>query len=593
MLASIVAFFRRPQNLPVIVIPLLLLTWGRFIAPELGAASFENVALFNSPYRETLPLSEMPIPVEPPTAEHVVIVVIDGLRLDVSRQLPAINGLRAQGADRAIQVGQPSFSLPGWTVIGTGAWQEQSGFTTNYTTESIPLDTLFTEAKRAGLTMAIVGSTGWGQLYASGVDTLRLKEENADEYVNLTGDLQFDQEMADSALDVLQDQPNLMLIHLLSTDSAGHGWGGTSPEYLQAAQNADSLIARILEAINLSDTAVFVTADHGHIDRGGHGGWEPVVLEIPLVSAGVGIRAGEYPQAQQSAIAPTVAALLGLAIPAHNQGVILFDQLDLPAAVAATRAVDLAAQITRRYDSMLQTIGDARRVDPQLLESVSRSAAGDTDAAIASVQALVDSANAQWNAARNDRMNRERLSRIPAALVVLVIIAAYLWWWRRERWNWRAPLIGAIVYFVVWNAIYFVIHGYTYSISMFNKEDEVVAFITGRVIEAVIALTLAIIVVAILRRRAAPGEIARDAVHTMLLVVIVLGVQIVAFYVWWDFLPTWYLPDLYWGFKFYLDLFQTTVFWPLLFLPLAALLPLIAIGVGWIARRLAPGRTAV
>jgi hypothetical protein len=272
---------------------------------------------------------------------------------------------------------------------------------------------------------------------------------------------------------------------------------------------------------------------------------------------------------------------------------ILFDELELPPAVAATRAVELGAQLTQRYDSLLETIGDERRIDPELLHAVSQAAAGDTDGAIANVRALAENAQAQWSAAREERMSRERLTRVPAAVVILLILAAYLWWWRRERWNWRAPLLGAIVYFALWNIIYFVVHGYTYSISMFNVEDAVVSFITGRVIEAVIALTVAVIVVAVIRRRAAPGEVARDAVHTMLLVAAVLGVQVLAFYVWWDFLPSWYLPDLYWGFKFYLDLFQTTVFWPLLFLPLAAVLPLLALAVAAIARRLVPARAGV
>ncbi|MEP7291657.1 MAG: alkaline phosphatase family protein [Chloroflexota bacterium] len=590
-MSSILAFFRRRQNLPVLIIPLLLLIWGRFVAPELGEASFSAVALFDSPYLAPLPQGA---PVEPSSesvAEHVVIVVIDGLREDVSHQMPTINALREQGADRVITVGQPSFSLPGWTVIGTGAWQEQSGITTNFTTASIAVDTIFESAKRAGLTTALVGSEGWGQLYTTGIDDQRLLAEHEDAYTNLEGDLQYDQEIGDLALEVLAEQENLTLIHLLSVDSAAHGWGALSPEEQQAVQNADVQLARILAAVNLENTALVVTADHGHIDAGGHGGWEATVLHIPLVSAGQGILPGAYPLGTQADIAPTVATLLGAAIPAHNQGAILFDQLDTSDALKAARAVELARQITLRYDAMLVTIGDSRQIDTTTIAQAHDALlANDNAGALALSQQVFDSAHLLWDTARADRINRERLQHLPIALLLLVPVVLYFIWWRRERWNWRAPLIGTVIYFVVWNAIYFVIHRFTYSISMFNVESNTVSFITGRVIEALIALTIAVIVVALLRRNAARGEIARDAVHTMLLVAVALGVQILIYAVIWEIMPSWYLPDLQAAFKYYLDLYQTTAFWPLLPVPLAAVLPLLALLVAAVARRLMPGR---
>jgi 1-acyl-sn-glycerol-3-phosphate acyltransferase len=49
----------------------------------------------------------------------------------------------------------------------------------------------------------------------------------------------------------------------------------------------------------------------------------------------------------------------------------------------------------------------------------------------------------------------------------------------------------------------------------------------------------------------------------------------------------WYQPDTFWGFKYYLVVFQTSAFWPLVFLPLCALLPLLALGVAWAARQAA------
>ena len=87
-----------------------------------------------------------------PVVKKVIFIVIDALRDDTSRKLPALNRLREQGASRVAVVGQPSFSLPGWTVMGTGAWQEQSGFTTNFPERHLDIDTIFLAAKREGLT---------------------------------------------------------------------------------------------------------------------------------------------------------------------------------------------------------------------------------------------------------------------------------------------------------------------------------------------------------------------------------------------------------------------------------------------------------
>lgn len=586
-MTRIARFFRRWQNLPVLIIPLLLLVWAQFIAPELGSASFTAVALFDSPYRAPLPVGE---PAEAVT-ERAVIIVIDGLREDISRQMPALNALREQGADRVALVGQPSFSLPGWTVLGTGAWQEQSGITTNFTEDSILLDTLFESAKRAGLTTAIVGHEQWGQLYPRGVDTQRYFVEADDVYTNLEGDLEFDRTVTDAALEVLAQGANLTLIHLLSVDSVAHGWGALSPEAQQAVANANEQLARILTAIDLTNTAVFVTADHGHIDRGGHGGWEDVVLRIPLVSAGLGIVPGEYETAAQADVAPTVATLLGASIPAHNQGTILFDQLDMPETLKAVRAVDLAEQIAQRYDSMLATIYDAHRVERAPIAAAQAALeAGDNTGAQTQAREAIEAARALWDTARMDRISKERLSNGTIVMALFVVPIIYLIWWRRARWNWRAPLIGTVIYFVLWNLSYFVLNGYTYSISMFNTESYVVLFITGRVIEALIVLTISVIVVAILRRRAPPGEIARDVVHTMLLITLALGAQILLYAVMWDIMPSWYLPDLQWAFKYYLDLYQTTAFWPLLPVPAALILPLLALGVAGIARRVLPGR---
>src|SRR5438093_7774797 len=91
-LSSVVNFFRNKQHWPLLLVLVVLLVWAQFGAPNLGQQSFNSIAEFKSPYLGALDFGK---PGEP-VAKRVVIVVVDGLRLDTSRQLPTFNRLRAQ-----------------------------------------------------------------------------------------------------------------------------------------------------------------------------------------------------------------------------------------------------------------------------------------------------------------------------------------------------------------------------------------------------------------------------------------------------------------------------------------------------------------
>jgi hypothetical protein len=581
-MSFVIAFFRRPQSWPIVMIPLGLLLWARLAAPALGQASLNSYAYFDSPYRGALPAGRSGEAI----AEQVVIVVLDGLRVDASRQMPTLNQMRAHGADRVLLVGQPSLSKPDWTVIGTGAWPEQSGITSNSTQVAIALDTIFLAAKRNGLTTALVGVDTWHQLYPSGVDHDQTVSQvilypSTDQAALLNGD----RAVTSLALDVLKTKPNLVVVHLLAPDTAAHSWGGVSEQYTEVVQNADSQLARILAALDLNKAALFVTADHGHLDRGGHGGQEPIVLRVPLVSVGKGIRPGAYPDAYLADIAPTVAVLLGTSIPAHNQGEALLDQVDASEALKAARVVDLAQQLAARYEAMRRTIGETPEIDRETINRAEDAlkAGRYTEARVLAEQSNV-AIRAQWTSARNRRLNRDRLARLPLALLLLAPMALYLVWWKRARWNWQAPVIGAAEYFVVWNVAYFVVQGYYYSLSVASTVISGMQLLAGTVVDAIFALMAAMLVVGVLRRKAGAGEITRDAVNTLFLVAAALAVQILIFYVAWDVVFITYLPDLNWGFKYNLDVLQTTAFWPMTALPLAALLPLFALLAAWVAK---------
>ncbi len=594
-MSRLIAFFRRIENWPILIIPVVLLLWAQLGAPSLGLATFDSLSYYNSPYRGHSPLVEKLPDGKPgePIAKHVVLIVIDALREDTSHKMPVVDKLRGQGASRVSVVGQPSLSLPGWTVIGTGAWQEQSGFTTNFPLNAEDLDTLFLSAKRSGLKTALVGSAEWSQLFDQGVDvrdTPKASYSNEkEEYEDMDNILAYDTQLGQSGLEALKQQPDFALLYFTGVDRAGHGYGGTSQQYLNAALLDDKYIGQFMDQIDLTDTAVLITSDHGQVDTnwdggGGHGGWEPVVLHTPLVAVGKGVKPGQYPDARQADIAPTIAALLGIAIPTHNQGTVLTDMLDAPDAVKAARLVDNADQIATRYQAMIAVTGSKAVVDRQpLTQAQDKLKSGDAAGAQALALQSMDANRALFDAARASRLAGERWLRLLGALWLLLPVGLYGWVWARARWSWKAPVLVGLGVLIALPLIYLVVRGLTYSLTMFNRDSEIETFLTGRVIDALIVLLVATLVVAVWRRKAGPGEVARDTVHMMGVVGAGLMVQILVFFVLWGVQFDWVLPDTVLGFKYYIDVFTSTVFWPLIYLPVAALLPLLAMGVAALA----------
>jgi len=110
------------------IVPLLLLAFANWGTMPIVMHSWNQVVKYQSSYIAPLPPGKAGTAV----AGQVVLVVVDGLRDDTSRQMPTLNELRGQGASRTLRTGQPSLSYPTWTTIGTGSWQEQNGVTTNW-----------------------------------------------------------------------------------------------------------------------------------------------------------------------------------------------------------------------------------------------------------------------------------------------------------------------------------------------------------------------------------------------------------------------------------------------------------------------------
>ena len=93
-----------------------------------------------------------------PLAQRVVLIVLDGIRLDVSRHMEFLASLASKGSSGISRAGLPSLSNPGRATLATGAWPEISGVTSNTPISPPTVDSVFSLAAKAGIPRAAAGS---------------------------------------------------------------------------------------------------------------------------------------------------------------------------------------------------------------------------------------------------------------------------------------------------------------------------------------------------------------------------------------------------------------------------------------------------
>ncbi|MDO8915602.1 MAG: alkaline phosphatase family protein [Coriobacteriia bacterium] len=511
-----------------------------YAAYTLANVSWNEVVEYRGPYAGVA-LPSTPAPDHPPLkTTRVVYVVIDGLRDDVSRSMPSLQRLRDGGYDAVVRTGEPSLSFPNWTTLLSGASQRISGVTTNWFEGRVPVETLVDVAVRSGRQVVVAAPKDFEQLY--GVEragSVYLRDWSKGAYMST--------EIVDNAIRLSRDATSALVIVLLpDVDEAGHASGGASAEYLATAKKVDADLARLVGALQDGTTTFVVASDHGHIDTGGHGGWEREVVQVPAVFAGPDIRLGKGTGTQDQ-IAPVVAYLAGLPALRNAASPPLIVTAAVPDGELASDARFAALTAYLRVVQSGMPAGTTRVTTPVT--------AGDAAAGFA--------------IATEDRLSAERSERLPMALALAAAAVAVLA--AIGLLSWRALVsagVGTVLYYLVYSGLFFLLHGYRWSLSSFNSEDLLKAFFNGRMIEAIVAGLVACFAAAdiylALRRdpkrptgEYLPGWLALGTA-TVLTIQATLALQ-VAWYLWrWGVALTWVLPDFMWAFKYDLDLIQGT-----------------------------------
>lgn len=247
-------------------------------------------------------------------ADHVVVISIDGFRpamyLDPTREgvtLPTLLALRDAGSfAEGVQVSHPSMTYPSHTSIATGVNPAKHGIVSNtmfdppggstrwyYEYSHVKAPALWDRARANGLTTA---GASWPVSVGATMDTLfpesnqappdstwlaRARADSTPGLVdavvaNLGGfgendnriAVQRDRFTAAMAAHIIRTKrPNLLLIHLMETDTAQHADGPGSPAARTAIEHIDAHVGAIVgateEAGIRARTTFVITGDHG------------------------------------------------------------------------------------------------------------------------------------------------------------------------------------------------------------------------------------------------------------------------------------------------------------------------------------------
>jgi predicted AlkP superfamily pyrophosphatase or phosphodiesterase len=241
--------------------------------------------------------------------EHVIMISIDGMPPDYydapekfGLKAPILTSLKRGGAyAEGVEGIYPTVTYPLHTTLVTGLRPAVHGIVQNrifeapsdpqtrawyWYSKDLKTDTLWTLAKKAGLSTAAVGwpvtvgaqidynvpeiyepGTGtqnWGWIAKNSTPGLLDKALGPDGKKDSTVDEKL---TSVSEYIIKSHRPNLLLVHLIELDGTHHQYGPRTAQAIETAQREDAFIGRIVEATRqagiFEKTTFFIVSDHG------------------------------------------------------------------------------------------------------------------------------------------------------------------------------------------------------------------------------------------------------------------------------------------------------------------------------------------
>lgn len=417
--------------------------------------------------RVVLPPAEPPLvrdvgPGSPRLTQHLLLVVVDGLRWDVAtdpRLMPELARRLREDTGGELWAGRVSMTTSAVLTFGTGQRGALEQIVRNVNPAPPAHDSWLAAAHEAGLHLAVAGDAAWGEMYGPTFDQ-RLHDPPG-----ASIDVDFNPQTFRDTRKLLALAPDVLIAHFVTPDHQGHAWGIRSERYQAHVRGYDAELARLLLEVGPAWTTI-VLGDHGAADSGTHGSDVAIQRRTFVTARGPGIAPGRVATRplDQVDVPGTLSTLLGLRVPRHSRGHLWADWLALPEQQRAEVACHDTARVTelaRALDAGLASVTAAaapcESADPAARIAAARAAAVALDravdrqagalgapslllslalAAIALVSALVALGRASWSA-------------LPG-LAVLAALGVLLTW-GVERLPGGAPRTVRITLFVLLN----------------------------------------------------------------------------------------------------------------------------------------------
>jgi predicted AlkP superfamily pyrophosphatase or phosphodiesterase len=237
----------------------------------------------------------------PAAAEKKVLVIgIDGVRIDVLRalRLPTIGRLAAEGLLADAWARMPTVSGPGWSSILIGVWSDKHGVRDNTFAGKnyAAYPDFLTRLERLDSTFSTFAALDWPPL-GSALSGGPLVGDSVDVKVLVNGDrlgypVADARAVAAAARYLAEEDPDAAFVYIGNPDEIAHQVGPLAPEYRAALEEADRQVGRLVGAIRnrptyaREDWLILMSTDHGHLDKGGHGGASAVELTSFFLASG-------------------------------------------------------------------------------------------------------------------------------------------------------------------------------------------------------------------------------------------------------------------------------------------------------------------
>jgi hypothetical protein len=258
----------------------------------------------------------------PALARRFVLIVIDGCRLDRLEEAhtPVLDRLAREGLRcTAMETVYPARTVTGFSSMLTGAPPREHGMRSNFVPRlGIRCESVFSALRAAGRRGRLVGIAHLVDAFGGDVRAVTAVQDND----------RIDETLVEVAKrELVEHDPDLLVLQLLSVDQTGHARGSYRREYLEKIEETDRHIGAFLAWAErtgfLEGTTVAITSDHGQGKGvGGHGHLGPGERLVPFVLWGEGVPRGVEVHDRRSLVdvAPTICRFLGVEAPSASVG---------------------------------------------------------------------------------------------------------------------------------------------------------------------------------------------------------------------------------------------------------------------------------